>query len=501
MTHSNYILGAVIYFLEGGKMDGIVLYTDGSFRQNKAGWGIHGYTYKNVAMPAKAATRQQPTAKGYKDVPAAETCTVIEYIDAYGAIDKNPTNNTGELGAAIGAFEYALKTPAKNMVMLMDSEYVRKGLTQYVTKWAKNDWIKPDGNTVANVDYWKRLVELKASWEEPKRKLEFYWVKGHSNDMGNDRADANALLGAGHEAKAAPVEVKQDGDKVAKIKKQPVNPLILESRLLFGFNTGEQPDGYYYMYSLGRMHNYGNKPQDTPKDKLAKADLLIGRPISEATYGVYKAFEPDEYLESVIAIHAQCFPSLNPELGILNLANVFNAQVRNRIETSNSSLLSKHHDIMVLSTAEYKLISRTLNPPRRANDAVAKFQQLQRQLDEYLTGKLGKGVEAFDITSSFFEQVSSGKKEIRQLLKSVTQATESINPKIKFKDQEVELKICLGLDIPTRNQLNRIGAGYTKVEVLVIAVGPRAYTYATVFQTDEGSAIYQSPYTQFILPK
>jgi ribonuclease HI len=482
-------------------MDGIVLYTDGSFRQNKAGWGIHGYTYSNVAMTSKAATKQQPTAKGYKDVPAAETVSVIEYIDAYGAIEKNPTNNTGELGAVIGAFEYALKTPAKSMVMLMDSEYVRKGLTQYVPKWAKNDWIKSDGNPVANVDYWKRLVELKTSWEEPKRKLELFWVKGHSNDMGNDKADANALLGAGHEVKAAPVEIKQEGEKVNKLKKQPVNPLVLESRLLFGFNTGEEPDGYYYMYSLGRMHNYGFKPQDTPKDKLAKADLLIGRPISEATFGVYKAYEPDAYLESVINMHATCFPSDNPELGILNLSNVFNAQIRNRIESANSDLLSKHTDIMVLSTADYKLVSRTLNPPRRANDAVATFQQLQRQLDDYLTGNLGDGVETYEITSAFFEQVSSGKKEIRQLLKSITQNTESINPKIKFREQDVELKLCLGLDIPTRNQLNRIGAGFTKVEVLVIAVGPRAYTYATVFMTDEGSAIYQSPYTQFILPK
>lgn len=482
-------------------MDGIVLYTDGSFRQNKAGWGIHGYTYKNVAMPSKATTKQQPTAKGYKDVPASETVTVIDYIDAYGRVEKNPTNNTAELSAAINAFDYAIKTDAQSLTMLMDSEYVRKGLTQFVPKWMKNDWVKSDGLPVANVDYWKQLVELKTTWELPKRKLELLWVKGHSADMGNDKADANALLGGGHEAKAPPVAIKQAGEKINKLKKQPVNPLILESRLLFGFNTGEVPDGYYYMYNLGRMHNYGHKPHDTPKDKLAKADLLVGRPISEATFGVYKAFEPDEYLESVIELHAKAFPSDNPELGIINLSNAYNAGIRNNIETAGSDLLTKHEDILVMATGDYKLISRTLNPPRRANDAVMVFHQLQRQLDEYLAGKLGKGVTKFDITSNFFEQVTSGKKEIRQLLKTITQQTESVNPKITFCDQEVELKLCLGLDIPTRNQLNRIGAGYTKAEVLVIAVGPRAYTYATVFQTDEGSAIYQSPYTQFILPK
>uniref|UniRef100_A0AB39CDA9 ribonuclease H n=1 Tax=Pseudomonas phage RVTF4 TaxID=3236931 RepID=A0AB39CDA9_9VIRU len=482
-------------------MDGIVLYTDGSFRQNKAGWGIHGYTYNNVAMSSKANTKQQPTAKGYKDVPASETVTVIDYIDAYGRVENNPTNNTAELSAAINAFDYAIKTESKSLTMLMDSEYVRKGLLNFVPKWQKNNWIKSDGNPVANVDYWKQLVELKTSWEEPKRKLELLWIKGHSNDMGNDKADANALLGGGHEAKAPPVEVKQAGEKINKLKKQPVNPLVMESRLLFGFNTGEEPDGYYYMYNLGRMHNYGHKPQDTPKDKLAKADLLVGRPISEATFGVYKAYEPDSYLEELIGLHAKAFPSDNPELGIINLANAYNANIRNNIETAGSDLLTKHDDILVMATGDYKLISRTLNPPRRANDAVMVFHQLQRQLDDYLTGKLGDGIETFDITADFFEQVSSGKKEIRQLLKSITQQTESVNPKIKFRGQEIELRLCLGLDIPTRNQLNRIGAGYTKAEVLVIAVGPMAYTYATVFMTDEGSAIYQSPYTQFILPK
>lgn len=482
-------------------MDGIVLYTDGSFRQNKAGWGIHGYTYTNTAMTTKAVTKQQPTSQGYKDVPVSETCTVTDYIDSYGAVEKNPTNNTAELGAAIGAFNYALTTPSKSLTMIMDSEYVRKGLLQYAPKWEKNGWVKTDGLPPANVDVWKELLSLKKQWIEPKRSLDLLWVKGHSNDIGNDKADANALLGAGHEAKAAPVVIEQEGAKINKLKKQAVNPLIMESRLLFGFNGEEAPDGYYYMYNLGRMHNYGGKPDDTPKDKLAKADLLIGRPISEATFGVFKGYEPDAYIEKVIELHAKAFANDYPELGILHLGNAFNANVRNMIDTAGTNMLTKHEDISVLSTGDFRLVSRTLNPPRRANDAIAVFQILQRQLDNCLAGKLGKGVESFDITDSFFEQVSAGKKEIRQLLKTITQNTESINPKITFVGQEVELKICLGIDIPTRNQLNRIGAGYTKVEVLVIAVGPRAYTYATVFRTDEGAAIYQSPYMQFILPK
>ncbi|MFO5890369.1 hypothetical protein ACLBSJ_31600, partial [Klebsiella pneumoniae] len=108
--------------------DGMVLYTDGSFRQGKAGWGIHGYTYENVAMKSKAATKQQPTAKGYLDVGADETCTVLNYIDAFGSVTNNPTNNTGELTAAIEAFKIAHEADAPRLTMLMDREYLRKGM-------------------------------------------------------------------------------------------------------------------------------------------------------------------------------------------------------------------------------------------------------------------------------------------------------------------------------------------------------------------------------------
>jgi ribonuclease HI len=500
-------------------MDGIVLYTDGSFRQNKAGWGIHGYTYNDVAMKSKAATKQQPTARGYEDVEAKDTVTVIEYIDGYGKIEGKATNNTAELGAAIGAFEYALTTPAKSMVMRMDSEYVRKGISSWIPGWQRNNWVKPDGLPVANKDYWLRLIDLKASWLEPKRKLELQWIKGHSNDTGNDKADANALLGANHETKYVvkpageaadpvvagsmtnPVLVEVEAAVINKPKKQPVNPLVLESRLLFGFNTGEKPDGFYYMFNLGRSSNYGAKPKDSAKDKLAKADLLIGRPISDATFGVYKALEPDEFIESLIDMHAKEMPSVNPELGVINLANVYSAQIRSRLDNSGSTLLTKHTDILTLATGDHKLISRTLNPPRRANEAVAKFQILQRQLEDYLSGRKSMGVDVIDVTDLFFEQVTSGKKEIRQLKKTITQNTQAVEATVKFRERDVKIKLVLNIDIPSRNQLNRIGAGYSKVALLITAVGPMAYSYATAFVTDDGSAIYQSPYTQFILPK
>ncbi|MFO5842437.1 hypothetical protein ACLBPJ_29200, partial [Klebsiella pneumoniae] len=114
--------------------------------------------------------------------------------------------------------------------------------------------------------------------------------------------DADAKLGSGQK-NDKPVMVSVKGEEIYKLKKQVVNALILESRLLFAINSGEEPDGFYYTYNLGRMHNYGHKPKDTAKDKLAKADLILGRRISEATFSVYKAKEPDEYLLLLSNMH------------------------------------------------------------------------------------------------------------------------------------------------------------------------------------------------------
>lgn len=479
--------------------DGIVLYTDGSFRQNLAGWGVHGYTYHNTAMKSKAATKQQPTAEGYKDVPLDETCTVIEFIDAFGKVEGRATNNTAELTAAIEGFKIAFDSGAQNLVMRPDSEYVIKGLTQWVKKWIKDNWIKTDGTPRENKELWLTLLDLKKRWDDRGYKLKIEWIKGHSNDLGNDKADVNAVRGGGAES-SKPVQVKVDGEKITKLKKKPVSPLLLETRMVFGINSGKEEDGIYYTYNLGRMHNAGFKPRDTAKDKLAKADLLFGRRIAEATFGVYKAKELDEYLESLKKLHTDALGTDLPELGIINLANACRASYRQAIETMGVSGLLKFDDIHVLATPEMGLISKTLNPPRMANDAVFEFNNMERRLLDYIDGKLGSSVDLIDITSHFYE-VTEGKKTVTQLKKHITQNTSHMDIPIVYKGQKVNIKLCLAIDIPSRNQLGRIACENVKVELMVIPLGPCAYSYSTVFTAEDGHAIFGSPYAQFLLKK
>ena len=98
------------------------------------------------------------------------------------------TNNRMELTAVIEALA-ALKRPAR-VVLHTDSQYVMKGITEWIRGWKAKGWRTASKEPVKNVDLWKRLDELAAGHH-----VEWRWVKGHAGHPGNERADALANRG------------------------------------------------------------------------------------------------------------------------------------------------------------------------------------------------------------------------------------------------------------------------------------------------------------------
>ncbi|MDE8348607.1 MAG: ribonuclease HI [Acidocella sp.] len=95
------------------------------------------------------------------------------------------TNNRMELTAAAEALE-ALKRPCK-VVLNTDSEYLKNGITRWHTGWVRKNWRNAAGDPVKNMDLWRRILEAAKPHE-----IEWRWVKGHSGNPMNDRADALA---------------------------------------------------------------------------------------------------------------------------------------------------------------------------------------------------------------------------------------------------------------------------------------------------------------------
>ncbi|HEX5055962.1 MAG TPA: ribonuclease HI [Gammaproteobacteria bacterium] len=111
---------------------------------------------------------------------------LLRYKDSekelYGA-ELNTTNNRMELLAAIRALE-ELKHPCK-VTVTTDSNYVKKGITEWLQSWKQRGWKTAGKTPVQNVELWQRLEQAVSRHEH----VEWKWVRGHSGHIENERAD------------------------------------------------------------------------------------------------------------------------------------------------------------------------------------------------------------------------------------------------------------------------------------------------------------------------
>ena len=119
---------------------------------------------------------------------------VVRFVDGaetqlYGG-DPATTNNRMELTAAIMALE-AITTGSPPVQLWTDSQYVRSGITGWITGWKRNGWRTAARQPVKNADLWQRLDAAASSLT-----VDWRWIKGHAGHEGNELADALATRGA-----------------------------------------------------------------------------------------------------------------------------------------------------------------------------------------------------------------------------------------------------------------------------------------------------------------
>ena len=100
--------------------------------------------------------------------------------------EEETTNNRMELLAAIRALE-SLKEPCR-VALYTDSEYVKRGITEWLMGWKARGWKTAAKKPVKNAELWQSLEAVALRHE-----VEWYWVRGHSGDVHNERADRLAV--------------------------------------------------------------------------------------------------------------------------------------------------------------------------------------------------------------------------------------------------------------------------------------------------------------------
>ena len=138
---------------------------------------------KQVDIFTDGACRGNPGPGGW----GAILCYGDKEKELFGG-EPHTTNNRMELMAAIQALE-ALKDPCE-VNLTTDSQYVRKGITEWLANWKKRNWQTAAKKPVVNKDLWQRL---EAAAE--RHRVKWHWVRGHSGHSENERADQLANRG------------------------------------------------------------------------------------------------------------------------------------------------------------------------------------------------------------------------------------------------------------------------------------------------------------------
>jgi len=136
----------------------------------------------NFKAYTDGACSGNPGIGGWGVVLLAEKNSTIMKRKELSGGSINTTNNQMELIAAIQSLK-ALKKPAK-ISIITDSSYVKNGITEWLYTWKRNNWKTSSKKDVKNKTLWLELEEL-----EKKNKVNWLWVKGHSGNLENERAD------------------------------------------------------------------------------------------------------------------------------------------------------------------------------------------------------------------------------------------------------------------------------------------------------------------------
>ena len=485
---------------------GIVFYTDGSCRPTNPGnigWGIHGYHYENES-PKKGSGNQTHvlTASGY--VPKNEKppegfteVTPLKFFDFFGSnLDQN-SNNVAEMDAARNAFLYAVTYDIDNLTIFTDSEYVRRGITEWSPTWIKRNWIKSDGGEVPNAFYWKKLLEALDALKDKGIKVEINWVKAHIGIYGNTIADKLATVAAMYSMKRIirneyNISAPEGYFKLASEK----HPFISNKRMYFNTISSSQIEGEYYLGDHGVDDN------------------MLGKKNSDCAYSVIQLSTPDPILEKLRKYQTSIAYDIDSII-TSRLDKLFSPEIYNDIinydEGAFVRVNSYSLDINCLDT---KPLTKELRPPRLAMRAIEAISMLKDKLTLFKSKETDKDntfvspdhFKATNITDVFYDSEVKIKKNIEEttykLKAKYNVGFSALQVKSSFvkddKTIDLNLTLTLGIDLPDRNGLKKLEEMKPEIYLVTWCEGLSSVRYAVIGKAEGSYGIWAGVYSNLI---
>lgn len=481
--------------MEEDKKYSAVVYTDGGCKHpGHIGWGGHGYIFENI--PAKKEVKAEGwliTSKGYKQLGFKNNdteflVTPVKYIDCIGSDKELGTNNTAELSAAIQVLEKLYSENILDVCIISDSEYVNKGMTTWLQGWIKNNWIKSDGRPVSNKDLWLSMNDIITKIKAKEGTVVVEWIKGHSNNLGNNLADTLASIGINYSAKEETQNTHNFSDIKGYWKVNIERHPYLNFKRIY-FNTSDQFNlpGMYYQADPGTN------------------ELYIGKRLAETGYSVVRLKDIDPIIEHVTNKQIEvCKNSVG--IHMLKADRLFSKNIYKYIKEFGSEALYTNKRNSNLSFVDNEPLIAEFNPTGLSLRAIDNFNLLEELLGKFILHKDDTKVllnDVFklmvhDITDEFFNEQTVKKKTKVLLDPKFVVGFKDMMLEISREDTMCKVPVVLGLDLPVRNSLKKLEGLNTSIKMLTWSEAKKTFRYAFIIESDLGIGIWSNFYADKI---
>ncbi len=456
---------------EQPKKFSLVLYTDGGSRWHLGGIGIHGYIFDDAISKTYhghkgyIATKKGYQLKSNSTIPV----NVIQYVDFTCSVP-NCTNNMAETMAMVEALKFILANDVADVIFLLDSEYTLKGINEWMAGWKRNHWCKNDGEEISNKNVWMKIDELMEELRSRNIRLQWHWVKGHSNDLGNDRADMLATQAIfslrKHQLKTHSTQGigssigqwKLSNPKGYWVPNISYNRLLCQPRIFINTDI-------YQLASEQPPKDYGAKYFMA---NIGADDALFGKPSPRGSYAVLLTKEPDPVADLLFNAHFEArhymaanLPIHISPMALLRMHEVLKPSTYFDILTNGSKNILPLKDRADLYDVHMNNLTYELRTSL-AYDGQAILMELDTILKTYLSStdeeRLAAGFVFNEFFDEFYERTESPKKTITKLKETIGEEG-FLDLPCQYQQTPEEglkttnLRLVIGVDIPTRNTL------------------------------------------------
>lgn len=481
---------------------GVVIYTDGGAEppRGAGGSGVFGYTYEidSIIEPKLSKDEYAPTNKGYftKDTKPADCYWVqpIEELEGLISFPMPVTNNIAELSAGVHALEEIVKQPWKTITLRPDSQYFMQGYVEHLPKWIRDRWMKSDGTPVRNQRQWQQVEQLKNEIARLGKDVQFIWVKGHSGEPGNLRADALATLGKDYAKQSQAIRKIRYG--------KPVTVTLVDEK-------SSVPD-INRMFDARRWYFTNDKSEDLVNElgyhvyytgAHGKDDHLAGKPTSETSYSVLWLKEPDKVLEMIRDTQAEvCRDNSYSEMVIGDLDAIFSKKNYSDIANCGTGWVHTIPKTRDLISAYGVQLTREASPARLAMDLVKELVRAEDFLRLYQNQTCeSNGVKLTDVTDQLYDITKKKDTETFKLKKDIGTGVKTVQLQfeVAFETKPIETvktSLMLGVDLPKRNTLSALAKRGIKITVGTYPLSDISYGIVTFVESDGDLGVwYGSP--------